>query len=170
MGISLKGGVVMMTVRLVAVLIFTALLTGCDQVKSIEQDVKALKADIKALRVFLMSQPSPRDCRPPGMHEYSTTCYYKLEITDDKDKARGRYQGKIAHEVYEKSVKDCADAKQHLRDEFKDLPYECESNADQYPDTNVIYTFKVDGTQVLDKGKVYEFDSIPDTKLLAKRP
>ena len=89
----------MITLRLVSVFVFTALLAGCDQIKTIEQDVKALKADIKALRVYLMSQPGPQECHPPGMHEYSTSCYYKLEITDDKDKAHGRYKGKIAKAV-----------------------------------------------------------------------
>ena len=38
----------MITLRLVSVFVFTALLAGCDQIKTIEQDVKALKADIKA--------------------------------------------------------------------------------------------------------------------------
>src|SRR4029079_2313020 len=159
----------MTTLRLVSVLVFTAVLTGCDQIKTIEQDVKALKADIKALRVYIMSQPNPQECHPPGMHEYSTSCYYKLEITDDKDKAHGRYKGKIARTVYEQSIKDCEAAKKTLKPEFKDLVYDCETKVEDYPDTDRVYTFKVDGKPVLDVGKVYEFDSIPDTRLLAKR-
>ena len=154
----------MRVLRGLAVLLFVMVFTGCDVV----DDIKALKADIRALRVYLMALPSPQGCRAPGMHEYSTSCYYKIQITDDKDKAQGQYKGRTAPEVYEQSVKDCEEAKKTLRPEFKDLAYEC-PKASEYPDREVSYTFKVEGKPVLDVGRVYEFDSIPDTKLLAKR-
>lgn len=154
----------MIPLRILAVLLLAVFFAGCDVV----DDIKALKADIRALRVYLMAQPSPLGCHAPGMHEYSNTCYYRLQITDDKDKAKGRYKGKFASDVYEKDVKDCEEAKKTLRPEFKDLAYDCPKPEDN-PGRDVIYTFRVEGNPVLEVGKIYDFDSVPETRFLAKR-
>ena len=153
----------MIVLRLVVVFIFTALLAGC----GLLDDIKALKTDIRAMRIYLMALPAPEQCRGPGVYESTQSCYYKLLITEDKDKGTGLFKGRIAPEVYEENVKDCEKAKGDLRPEYQDLPYDCRIPK-EFPGKDIEYGFQVDGNPKLIKGETYPFMSVPGSNYLKK--
>src|SRR5437867_3305934 len=78
-----QGGVIMIVLRLLAVLIFSALLTGCDvgeDVKALKGEISALKDDITALKTRIQYYFPKPPCNPPGKHSIDS-CFYRLKIT-----------------------------------------------------------------------------------------
>src|SRR5262245_43798469 len=140
----------MIVLRLVAVLIFSALLTGCpvseEDIKLLKQAVKELTADIKAAKAVLL----PTGCPAPGAPQPElrippdddAKCYYLLTITKVADD--GWVRGKVARKALEKNKKD--------------NPGE---DIDKYPPSQ--YGFHVENSQGLDVGKDYEFVGVPGT-------
>ena len=140
----------MIVLRLVAVLIFSALLTGCpvseEDIKLLKQAVKELSADIKAAKAVLV----PTGCPAPGAPQPSLAippdndgkCYYLLTITKVADD--GWIKGKVARKALEKNKKD--------------NPGE---DIDKYPPSQ--YEFHVQNSGGLNPGNDYEFVGVPGT-------
>lgn len=166
----------MHALRLLAVFPMIVMLTGC----MIESDVRALRSDIKALKVYLASTPLPDQCLPPGEQQSSKRCYYKLQITDNKDQAHGRFTGRVHPDVFKANAADCPKVNETLLPEYKSLAYDCppldgsidfSKNSHFYPDTEIEYTFNVDGNPMLSVGpSSVDFESIPDSKHLRQKP
>jgi len=103
----------MIVLRLLAVFIVTALLTGCDDINTIKidadalrEDIKALKTDIKLLRGFLMQFPTPTECPAPGVPT-TKICKYKLQVKRQIDGHKNYWAVTIPSEVVTKGKTDC---------------------------------------------------------------
>lgn len=163
----------MIVLRLLAVLIATALLTGC-MIDDLKTDVKAAKLDTQALKSYMRGFPEPDECRPPGEDDSSKTCYYELLITDDTQSGQSVYSGKINPDVFPKMAKECVKSRNSLRPKYQNLEYPCPGDSDDpnytYPDQDLVFTFYVDGVRPLNitAGNRYPFYSVPGTKHLKK--
>lgn len=112
----------MIVLRLSAVFIFAALLSGCDQnVKELKEDVRALKEDIAefkkdikdfkervvpVIRAYFAQLPKPPSCKAPGQHS-ERPCLYKLKILKTPASSNAPYQGQVPHVVVETENADC---------------------------------------------------------------
>jgi len=182
--------------RVLSVLPLIVVLTGCmiediksdvtalkSDIKTLkDRDVMALKGDIKALKAYLAFTPVPDQCKMPGEQDSAKTCLYKLKITDDKEKAKGLYKGRVHPDVYLENAKACPAVNKTLLPEYASLAYECPPLKDDngnatdfskrsrwYPDTEIEYTFEVDGHPMMTIGDTAEFESVPGTTHLKKK-
>jgi hypothetical protein len=172
----------MSLLKAVSMLPLLAALTGC-MIEDLKRDVRTLKSDIKALKAFLASTPVPDQCKMPGEQDSSKTCLYKLKITDNSGSAHGVFKAKIHPDVYKANAEDCPRVNANLLPEYaSSLAYDCPPLVDDrgkptdfsksshwYPDTEIEYTFQVDGHPVLAVGDDAEFESIAGSKHLKKK-
>src|SRR5262249_49237106 len=76
MNAQTRGGAIMIAVRLLAVLIFVSLLTGCFYLSG---ERRSLKTDIGALKTLVRAHPAPTECEPPGTPQ-ARICNYSLVV------------------------------------------------------------------------------------------
>jgi len=124
----------MIVLRLLAIFIFSALLTGCPVTEKIEKEVEALKADIAQFKKIVWAiAHHTQPCKPPGQHS-EIECHYKLKISKvlEQGKAASKYQGNVPDSVV-------LEANDRCRKGYPD-PNQCVS----YGDT-ATYNFTIDG-------------------------
>lgn len=146
----------MIVLRLLAVFIFSALLSGCEKVA---EDIKEVKAHIIDLKIDLLGKLyEPQSCPGPGatQPELKTPpsqdgkCHYELTITDPGD-GKGLVTGKVGRSTIEKH--------------YKNIPG---FDPDKYLATSFEYHFPVvQGTPTLKKDAVYKFVGVPGTANLS---
>lgn len=171
----------MSLLKVVSMLPLLAALTGC-MIEDLKSDVRTLKSDIKALKTYLALTPVPDQCKMPGEQDSSKTCLYKLKITDNSGSAHGVFKATIHPDVYKANAEDCPKVNGNLLPEYASLAYDCPPLVDSqgnptdfskrsrfYPDTEIEYTFQVDGHPVLAVGDDAEFYSVPGSKHLKNK-
>ena len=157
----LFGGLIMVTLRVLTIFIFTAMLTGC-MIEDLKTDVKALKYDTKAFKAYLRAIPPPSECQPPGTAQ-ARICYYKLKVVSF-DKDRGLFKGYVSPSVVKAGEESCTKSMQEIKDagfpEVQD--YTCRK-AKHYMYS--WYGFKIDGA-IPDLNSEHGFINIPHTEYL----
>ncbi len=144
----------MIVLRLLAVFIVAALLSGCDpelknDVKALKADIEEFKKDVKDLKengipalafMFQQLQKAQARCKPPGQ-KTASDCWYKLQII--KAMGDSQYQGKVPDDVVTKQNQDCRD--------HSPFPRTCPTTGNTGP-----FTFVIDGSPTFKEGDVIE--------------
>jgi hypothetical protein len=109
----------MIVLKLLSVLIFTALLSGCDDIKSMKEDIRALKEDVNAVKVdirlykgFLTATTTPEQCPHPGEHT-TMICHYTLQIKGpyEANKQKGWFVATVPQQIVTTAKEDCEKVK-----------------------------------------------------------
>jgi hypothetical protein len=153
----------MIVLRLLAVFIFTGLLTGCDpDVKTIKDDIASLKIDTKALRGLLSTLPTPVQCPAPGAHT-TMICHYTLQIEGPHGDHKGWFVATIPKEVVEKAKTDCENMKIKKPDMANHLCVDPKTYAYRK------YAIQVDGTVPDKASNEFVNDPVTDHLMIFKK-
>ncbi len=146
----------MVLLRLLTVLIFSSLLSGCYVVG---KDYNSLKSDISAFKAYLRATPSPADCQAPGIPQ-ARVCYYRLKVEPFEGGAKGLFKGHVPMSVVTDGAASCKDVQQ----KHSDTDFYCPDPANY---RYVWYGFKVRDESFDPKKDVeYHFISEPYTNYL----
>lgn len=130
----------MLTVRVVAVFIFSTLLTGCSFVNLFGAEGKQLIEDVQLVKQKLIGNKKDNPC---FLGAYQTEqCYYVVTITKVSDSNDGLIRGKVAKKACRQNKK--------AGNPFED----CEAGFNPRE-----YFFQVKDSPHLEQGSDYEFDS-----------
>ena len=105
----------MTKLRFLSILLLTALLSGCDDIKALKEDIRALKEDADAVRVdlrlykgFLMATAGFDECPRPGEHT-TMICHHTLRIKGpyEVNKQKGWFVVTVPQEIAKEAKQDC---------------------------------------------------------------
>jgi len=149
----------MIVLRLLAVFIFTAVLTGC----SLSEDVQKLRGDIRLLKNYLAQFTPPNQCGPPGTSQ-AIICNYRLVVTPMKDmKENDMFSGYVAPDSVRQGEATCKEheSERQQAPELEDIKCAGTTNYEY-----VEYGFTILGEKPENDGKPRDFINVAHTHSL----
>jgi hypothetical protein len=144
----------MIVLRLLTVVIFTAVLTGC----ALFEDVQKLKGDVSSLKDYLTQFTPPNQCGPPGTSQ-AVICNYRLVVTPMKEK--DMFSGHVAPNWVVEGDGICKEHESERRNHPGLADIKCTTKYEY-----VEYGFTILGDKPENDGKPHEFVNVANTHSL----
>lgn len=148
----------MVVLRLLAVFIFTVVLTGC----SLFEDVQKLKGDIRSLKDYLRQFTPPNQCGPPGTSQ-AIICNYKLVVRPMK--GTDMFSGHVAPVSLVEGEAECKKNEPEIRKHPELEEIDCEGALKKKYEY-VEYGFTILGEKPDNDGKPRDFINVANTHSL----